>query len=171
MNLRPSSSFHQHGATLPVVLILLLVMTVLGLAAMRGTLMEDRMSANLLDRGVGFQAAEAALREGEAIAATEPVAPGSGCTDGVCALPASGDVDRWLDSSFNGWRTASSSLGSLAVQPKFIVEYIGEAPSWPGCNRAIPTPALCMRSRYRITAISAEDGRAHVLLQTNYIVQ
>ena len=57
----PASPVRQRGASLVVVLILLLVMTLLGLAVLRGTLLEERMSANLLDRSQNFQAAEAAL--------------------------------------------------------------------------------------------------------------
>ena len=77
----------QTGASLVVVLILLLVMTLLGLAVLRGTLLEERMSANLLDRNQNFQAAEAALRQAEGmIVAGEwgstPPADGSGCSDG-----------------------------------------------------------------------------------------
>ena len=56
----------QSGVALIVVLILLMVMTLLGLASLRGTLMEERMSANLFDRSLAFQAAGSALREGEA---------------------------------------------------------------------------------------------------------
>lgn len=162
----------QRGASLIVVLLLLLIMTLLGLGVLRGVLLEERMSANMLDRGLGFQAAEAALREGEALAATEPTVPGSGCNgDGVCATPAAGDTDRWLDDGFTGWREAQAELGDLAVTPKFIIEYMGEAPTWTGCDRKIPVDDLCMRPRYRITAISADADRAQVLLQTNYLVQ
>ena len=55
----------QSGVALIVVLILLMVMTLLGLASLRGTLMEERMSANLFDRSLAFQAAESALREAD----------------------------------------------------------------------------------------------------------
>ena len=61
----PGAPCQERGAALIVVLILLLVMTLLGLASLRGTLMEERMSANMYDRSIGFQAAEAALREAE----------------------------------------------------------------------------------------------------------
>ena len=61
MTALPASPVRQRGASLVVVLILLLVMTLLGLAVLRGTLLEERMSANLLDRSQNFQAAEAAL--------------------------------------------------------------------------------------------------------------
>ena len=52
----------QRGASLVVVLILLLVMTLLGLAVLRTTLLDERMSANLRDRSLALQALVASLR-------------------------------------------------------------------------------------------------------------
>ena len=70
----------QRGVALIVVLILLLIMTLLGLASLRGTLMEERMTSSLYDRSLSFQAAEAALRQGEELAAisTPDAVPGLG---------------------------------------------------------------------------------------------
>lgn len=55
----------ESGISLIVVLLLLLVMTLLGLAVLRGTLLEERMSANMYDRSLAFQVAEGALRDAE----------------------------------------------------------------------------------------------------------
>jgi Tfp pilus assembly protein PilX len=54
------------GAVLLVSLVMLLLLTVIGLAGMRMVQLEERMAGNLRDRQVAFQAAEAALRAGEA---------------------------------------------------------------------------------------------------------
>lgn len=62
---RSSGVYKQTGISLIVVLLLLLVMTLLGLAVLRSTLMEERMSANMYDRSLAFQATEGALREAE----------------------------------------------------------------------------------------------------------
>lgn len=165
------SGLRQQGVSLVIVLVLLLVMTVLGLAVLRGTLLEERMTANLLDRSLSFQAAEAALREGEEMAATEPAPPSSGCSAGLCAQPLPGDEDRWRQSGFNGWVDASSTVNTATTPTSFFVEYMGEAPTWPGCDRQVPVPAQCLRPTYRITARSSEKGRAQVLLQSNFIVR
>lgn len=151
-----------------MVLILLLVMTLLGLASLRGTIMEERMSASLLDRGLSFQAVEAALREGEALAATRPVPPASGCNAGVCATPDATQVNRWLDAGFTGWQTATVNTGAITATPEFFVEYMGEAPSWPRCDSEIPMHASCLKTRYRITARSVQPDRAQVVLQSNF---
>ena len=172
-DIRPRMSTRQSGASLIVVLILLLVMTLLGLAVLGNTLLEERMSANMFDRSLGFQAAETALREGEALAATAPAAPGTGCSAGVCATPVATDPDRWLNASFTGWRNATTSLATTPAPPpaSFIVEFMGDAPTWTGCDRKIPIDDLCMAPRYRVTARSTEVDRAQVLLQSNFIVQ
>src|SRR5690606_30502218 len=73
----------QRGASLVVVLILLLVMTLLGLAVLRGTLLEERMSANMFDRSLAFQQAESALREAEGAVRDAVLAGGNGWVIGV----------------------------------------------------------------------------------------
>lgn len=167
----------ERGASLIVVLILLLIMTLLGLAVLKNTTLEERMTANLYDRSLGFQAAESALRQAEAIANATSVTglPTNGCNgDGVCSTPVATDADRWLDSSFSGWRDATNDLGDDSTpvpNARFIIEYMGEAPTWPACDRKVPIDAQCLSPRFRITAIAAEEGRATVMLQTNYIVQ
>lgn len=63
--------YRQRGISLIVILMLLLVMTLIGLAVLRTTLLQERMSANLRDRSLSFQTAEAALRDAEEFINTE----------------------------------------------------------------------------------------------------
>lgn len=56
----------QRGVSLLIVLILLLIMTLLGLASMRVGLLQEKMSGGQFDRSLSFQAVEAAVREAEA---------------------------------------------------------------------------------------------------------
>lgn len=55
----------QTGAVLIVSLLLLLVMTLIGVTAMRTTALEERMAGGMLDRTRAFQAAESASRAAE----------------------------------------------------------------------------------------------------------
>lgn len=161
----------QRGVALVIVLILLLVMTLLGLASMRGTLLEERMSGNLFDRSLAFQAAEAALREAEGlILAAPPVFPASGCVSGFCAQPVStlGVPERAVDPAFTGWRLATASVGTLASQPEFIIESLGVGETSLGCNAAAIKSPTCLAPRYRIAARSAAVDRAQVILQTTF---
>jgi len=57
----------QRGVVLVISLLMLLVLTVIGLAATRSTALEERMTANQNDQEIAFQGAEAALRYGEGL--------------------------------------------------------------------------------------------------------
>ncbi len=156
----------QRGATLVVVLILLLLMTLLGLASLRSTVLEERMTSNLLDRSLSFQVAEAGLREAEATLIPMPVFPAAGCVNGLCARPLPTARERWApDSGFNAWRTASVSNANTDA-PRYIVEEMGEGPNWRDCDRLSPIHPLCLTPRYRVTVLSQQAGRASVTLQT-----
>ncbi|MDP3288403.1 MAG: PilX N-terminal domain-containing pilus assembly protein, partial [Methyloversatilis sp.] len=90
----------QRGVTLVVALMLLLAVTLLGLASMRGTGMQERMSANLYDRAIAFQAAESSLREAEALLASGAAGPFNGTVNGLYAKPTPGAnsfLNRWED--------------------------------------------------------------------------
>lgn len=73
----------QQGAALVVGLIMLLLLTLIGVAGMRDTLLQEKMAGNMRDREMALQAAEAALRAGEAelMKLDEPVFNGSGRYD------------------------------------------------------------------------------------------
>ncbi|MGE3106596.1 MAG: PilX N-terminal domain-containing pilus assembly protein [Lysobacterales bacterium] len=159
----------QRGAALVVVLILLLLMTLLGLASLRGTLLEERMGANSLDRSLGFQAAEAALRQAETALRALPVFPPAGCVAGLCAAPVGGAPDRWTDPTFNGWVNAAVIPGAAVVQPQFFVESLGNGPNTPGCDEGgEDTDPKCFSPRFRISARSVAAGRGQIILQSNF---
>ena len=163
----------ERGISLLVVLVLLLIMTLLGLAILRSTMLEERMAGNMFERSLAFQAAESALREGELIAAAAPVAPASGCDVGVCSEPQSNALERWLDPAFAGWVAAPELQNAAPAPPPgaYFVEFMGLSPTWPGCERQVPIAPLCMAPSYRVTARSADVGRASVILQSNFVVQ
>lgn len=66
-NRRPSrvGAKGQKGAVLVIGLIILVVLTLLGVQGMRTNVAQERMAANMRERNMAFQAAEAALRVGE----------------------------------------------------------------------------------------------------------
>ena len=126
----------QKGVALVVALVLLLVVTVLGLASMRGTVLQERMTANTYDRSLAFQAAEAALREGERWVMENPPKPTAGACDGAgtCGIPDPADDPVWQDEDI--WDEAHSAtdahahtidVGTLPVPPKFIVELLADS--------------------------------------------
>lgn len=60
-----SMPYRQTGATLAISLILLAIATLVGVAAMQGTTLQEKMAGNLRDSSLAFQAADSALLAGE----------------------------------------------------------------------------------------------------------
>ena len=82
---------NQRGAVLIVALVILLVVTALGAAAMRSATLEMRMANNSQERQQAFDAAEAALRNAEAwldlnghMSQAKVGCTGSGCYSNTC---------------------------------------------------------------------------------------
>jgi len=174
----------ERGVALVVVLVLLVVVTLLALASLRNAILEERMSAAVYDRSLAFQAVEAALREGEALAAArpEPMA-GSACVNGLCGKPdpdVPGDNARWEAPGFwydgsGTWREATVDIGGLAARPRLIIELLDTGlPSTGECTTSLDVSpdAGCSGTvnHYRITAYSHAEGRADVMLQSIYAV-
>lgn len=167
----------QRGVVLAVVLILLVVMSLIGLASLRGTLMEERMSSNMRDRSLSFSAAETALREAEALAITKPTVPTTpgACNLGLCGTPDPNATQPvWLDPTV--WAAApNATVASGTPAAQYIIELLAKDVPPPGsCVATKDVPgAICTGTgyRYRITARSAATGRAEVTLQTTYAVQ
>lgn len=180
----------QQGIALVVVLILLIVVTLLGLASMRGVLMQERMAANTMARAVAFQVAESGLRQGELIARdatmtfpskADPSDPQT-CVSGRCSSPGP-NVPLW-QSNANFWQDGNTAYqtgatvgsGNTAVTPKFIIESLGQATiiggssSGSAIDASIPPPASTggTQNVYRITSHAATRNGAEVVLQTMY---
>jgi type IV pilus assembly protein PilX len=167
----PHSATRQRGVALITALILFVIMTLLGLAAIRNITQEERMAGHSYSRSLAFQATESALRSAELLVETNKPTPTAGCTvvAGLmsCAPPAASDTPRWQDSAFDSWQDLSAiGSGTLAVTPQYFVEYLGSTfPCNPGDASSTDT---C--KRYRITARSGDGsgGQTAVMLQSLY---
>ena len=120
-----SSPKYQRGAVLAISLIMLLVLTLLGVTAMRTTVLEEKMAGNMNDRNVAFQAAETALRDGEALIETL-VATASFNGSGGRLGEADADPDffnaaTWSDNDSIAY---SGTLSGVAVQPRYILKFV-----------------------------------------------
>lgn len=132
------------GVVLVTGLLILVVMTVLGLGAMRGTILQERMAGNLKEQASAFQAAEAALQAALTLIEQSPAPPplgawGAGSLVAACKVT---DPDgtlpcTHLQSVLDDWRggatpTQGVPLASLggsgfpeleeARQPRLTVE-------------------------------------------------
>ena len=161
----------QAGVALVVALILLVIMTLVGLSALRTVTLEEKMTAQTFDRSLSFQAAEAALREAEALVESTVPTPAAlaACVAGVCGAPNATATVRWADTSFTGWQNAAVvANGPISITPQYIVEYLGN--TFP-CQPGTPSAGTDCK-RYRITARSnAGNDRAAVMLQSIFAAE
>ena len=174
----------QRGVALAVALILLVVALMLGLAASRGTLMQERMSANMYDRSLAFQRAESGLRAAEvAITNNSKIADLSGvdCTPSVQACPQvpanafTGTNANWVDVGtdfdVNGGKTPAT--------PQYTIELMntGSSESNLGLNQNAdygnygnPYPPDNV-AYYRVTARSSDPSNAESVDRSIVVLQ
>ena len=62
----------QRGAALITALLLLVVLTILGISVMQMSRVQEKMAGNTRDINVGFETAEGALRNAEALIRVQP---------------------------------------------------------------------------------------------------
>lgn len=167
------STSAQRGAVLIVGLITLLVLTLLALASLRTSLLEERMTGNVQDQAIAFQAAEAALRDGEQLL-QGPQLPDFTGADGLYPAPAPTDPPRWSvidwDSaaavrSYGGFSGAPGSLASASA--RYFIEELPLVVG-PGESLSADTP-MGESAFYRVTARGrGVAGDAAVTLQTTF---
>ncbi|MDP3857783.1 MAG: PilX N-terminal domain-containing pilus assembly protein [Stagnimonas sp.] len=172
----------QRGVALVVSLILLILVTLIGLAAVRGTTSQQRMTANFYDRSIAFQSAEAGLAAGAAalVAGTTNIRNcgpgGSACLANPFSDPnlATGAITNVASSTF---AAAVNATG----QPQFVIENMG-AYADPNSSTGFGQTANAAQYGaqglsttaiyYRITARSGDPAqigdRAVVMLQAMY---
>ena len=158
-----------------VVLVLLIAVSLLGVAVMRSAAMQERMSANLRDRSVAFESAESVLHHDRTVvmasgawAQTPPTE--DDCEDsGVCP---NGSTPSWQsapDTAYDDDR--------LPAAPEYWVEYLGQdvankVDDDAQCKSEEErnNPSLdCRTLSYRVTVRSRAEGRADVLIQANIV--
>lgn len=174
----------QHGATLVLALLILVMIMMYGIPAAMNSIQNERMTGNTRNRDLAFQAAEHALKKAETWILTKtssqlnllaPAAKSCGdspddadpnSTDGI--LPNgechANDVAYWRD-TFNWTSYGVNPSGSIdsdlvAAQPHYVVERMPNVTSG--------SPAVT-KYYYRITARAVgQDSNAIVVLQTMY---
>lgn len=161
-------------------LILLVIMTLLGLAGIRGITQQERMATHSFDRSLAFQATEAALVDVEKLVDTHSaniatlLAAVATCNTTselrICAIPLAADKARWLDDAFTLWKSLPAvGTGDLAVTPQYFVDYLGNNFE---CQPGDPSTSTDCK-RFRITARSNDgtSGRSSVMLQSIYATE
>lgn len=170
----------EHGAVLVTGLIFLVVMTLLGVAAMSINAMEERMAGNTRDMNIAFQAAESGLRDAE-LDILKNINPASGfdaaCTNGLCLPPSSStslarSID-WSNAAITreyGTQTGAAALKLVSSQPRYIIELLSTLPVGAGQSIATGIKAASSGVAYRISALGVGGkSESRVILQSLFI--
>ena len=171
----------QHGAALAVSLILLLVLTLLGVAGMQSTIMEEKMAGNMRDKALAFQASESGLINGERhsqnlLSLASPFV--ANCTGGLC-VPSSSATPVWEGPNVNwttatntftyGGTVAATNLGLVNAQPQYIVELLPEPPKGVGESLSTGKGAGVTVEIFRVTSRGIGGSvNAPVMVQSVY---
>ncbi|MGH8467248.1 MAG: pilus assembly PilX family protein [Pseudomonas sp.] len=167
----------QRGVSLVLVLILLVVMSILGIAVLRSSAMQERMTANLRDRSLAFQAAETALRF-----AQEDVLGNDGISDlqygktlqelRTAGKPVTCATHGICDQTL---ATPETPVARTAPDGRstYTIEYLGtgKGSQVQGvCETTAGAASYqCQRPMFRVTARGRSPGQAEVVLQANVI--
>ncbi len=162
----------QTGATLIVGLIMVLIMTVLGLSAIRGSGLQEQMAGNMRDRQLAFQASEAALRVAET--QLEVPNPPIGNAAGFQESLDQSSTAFWQDFD-NNWSALAAAypedIDHVRERPSYLVEEVRFYSSGVDGNPVDLASMLNrgMEVRYRITSRSTGGSTdANVILQSSY---
>jgi type IV pilus assembly protein PilX len=143
----------QRGTVLLMALMFLIVLSLLGIAMVSSTSVEERMARNARDQDVAMQAAEAALRDARIRITgyhTNPATPLStwdfydDCTNGLCSRNAAQPVWTQFGASSGGDKSVALGTGTnsptlIGVQAaprylieRFIIQRPGDSMTGPG---------------------------------------
>jgi type IV pilus assembly protein PilX len=163
---RSKARDHQRGVSLVIVLVLLVATSLLGIAVLRSTAMQERMSANQRDRSLAFQAAESALRY-----AQDVVLAGGAWDTQVPTPDDCADFSICPEGSAAAWRPlpAGTFEAGRVAAPEYWIEYLGTGPGRKGACDVLPPTLDCQSPMFRVSARSRAEGRADVQLQANII--
>lgn len=175
----------QQGVTLMVALVMLLIITLIAVAAARTQTAEARMAANLNNRSTAIQSGEAALRyaEGQLLTAQYSASSFAADANGLYTLDSSVTTPEYLNSSVS-WTpgasntsviTYSSATGApslssdnLSGSATFMIERLpavavpGESIGMVQYGSGVPSSNV-----YRITTVATgRDSTSSVMLQS-----
>lgn len=128
------AGLRQRGVTLVMSLIFLLLLTILGVTAMNTSTLQEKMSGNLRDQDLAFQAAESALRGGEdavnliwVSGKPTPISiPSCPLSDLSCAWDTGATqttLDSWWNDFRKEYRTTGVQLTGTSFDPTYIIEH------------------------------------------------
>lgn len=120
----------EHGAVLVVGLVMVLLISIIGISAIRGSNLQEAMAGNMRERNLAFQAAESALRVGETEVTDTKVRPvmsnSNGLYNDTYKTPAQSILTfssaNWIDAT--KVKITTLDLKYVAQQPSYVIEQL-----------------------------------------------
>lgn len=181
MSAMPRLPARQQGATLIIVVTMLVLITLIVLAGARSVTQQNSMASNARERDLAFQAAEAALRDAEA---RIPVFHANFAGAGLIVSNTTADITERATAAYwtntYGWYNAAGVVNSAVSiqsatavagvdeQPRYVVERLPNGPAAGNC------PGQTYY-RYRVTTIAGgastgtrKSAESRVILQAEF---
>lgn len=158
----------ERGAALITGLIFMVVLTLISTAALRGTLLEEKMAGNARNVDLAFQSAEEALRAGEAVL-NQATLPAFAATGGyLTASGTRGSSTYWTVT--HDWTADSSALSTVPPgayeEARYVIE---QMPSIAGAGGSLKAGPIQQSGMYRITARgTGGTANTRIYLQETY---
>jgi type IV pilus assembly protein PilX len=127
---RLRSHRREEGAVLVVGLVMVLLMSIIGLSAIRGSNLQESMAGNMRERNLAFQASESALRIGEGLVSDQVSRPlitnNQGLYNDTYTVPTTSILtfteENWKDAA--RVKVTALSLQYVSREPTYIVEQL-----------------------------------------------
>lgn len=158
----------QQGAVLVVSLLILLILTIIGVNSMQSSTLEEKMASNSRDRNVGFQSAEAAMRDAEtyieSLVTTGNFVDANGLYSSISNEPNPFANGFW--NTTGNFRTATPPGGSSGAQ--YFITRAGTISENPSLE--IPPNTVTDITVFRITTRGqgATAGGSEVMIRSYY---
>ena len=118
---------HQRGVVLIVSLTILMVLTLIGVSAMKTSSLQERMSGNSRDYQTAFEAAELALRAGEDYIKTISTTTDFSSTgaNGKFVARTISSPGAWqIENNWTSGNTTQVTLANVSKNPEYIIEIL-----------------------------------------------
>ncbi|MGB9128628.1 MAG: PilX N-terminal domain-containing pilus assembly protein [Thiobacillus sp.] len=154
----------ERGVALITGLIFMVVLTLFSMAAMRTTLLEERMAGNARDIDLAFQAAEAALRAGEQVlnGASLPTFGATGAYLSSAGVSTRGYDLYWTQT--HDWSADSAALSTVPTgaysAPRYVIEQL---PAVAGAGFSLKAGPVAETGVFRITT-RGTGGNSNTLI-------
>lgn len=154
-------------------LLLLVVMTILALSVMQMSRVQERMVGNTRDLNVAFEAAEAAVRNGEALVHQQVTAPVD-CSSAPCKFWVKGSLPDIANQSADWWTSnatafadpAGKAMSAVKNNPSYVIEHLGFVRTDGGVETSVEPAG---RDFYEVTGRSTgASGLANTVVQTTF---